>query len=184
MDKAKEDISDGEILKLWRDVNFSGSYRGVQTFQVLLKTDLNIHISSKRLYNILKKDPIFLLHLKPQRNFPRRKFDLSYYGQLIQSDVGFMFENEGFKYFLVLIDCYSHKIFVSALKNKSSETVLSEFKKGLKSLDTEVAAVETDQGTEYALVKKYCLNSKIRFKYKFGKNKARYKMILAHYNNN
>ncbi len=47
-------ISDQKILELWRDPTFSGSYRGIRTFQLLLKTDLNIDISQNRLYSILK----------------------------------------------------------------------------------------------------------------------------------
>ena len=55
-------VSDEEILKLWRDPNFAGSYRGVRAFQTLLKTDLNIDVSEQRLLNILKTDPLFLMH--------------------------------------------------------------------------------------------------------------------------
>jgi len=33
-------ISDKEILRLWHDPSFAGSFRGVRTFQILLKTDL------------------------------------------------------------------------------------------------------------------------------------------------
>ena len=35
-------VSDKRLLQLWRDPNFSGSYRGIKTFQTLLKTDLNV----------------------------------------------------------------------------------------------------------------------------------------------
>lgn len=166
-------ISDEEILRLWKDINFAGSYRGVKTFQILLKTDLNIDVSEKRIYNIIKKDSVFLIHLKPKRHINRRSFDLNFYGELLQGDVGFMFDYEGYKYFLLLIDCYSHKIFVSPLKNKKSETLFQEFKKGFDYYKTDISAIETDQGTEFALVKKYCSTHNIRFRYKFGKNKAR-----------
>lgn len=168
------EISDKEILRLWRDINFSGSYKGVKTFQLLLKTDLNLDIPERRLYNVLKNDPVFLIHLKPKRNFERRSFDLNYYGEVLQSDLGFMFENKGFKYFLLIIDCYSHKIFVKAIKDKKSSTILDAFKEGLQFYNTDITKVETDQGTEYSLVKQYCKQNNIIFKYKFGKNKARY----------
>jgi hypothetical protein len=65
-------ISDKRILELWRSPQFSGSYRGIRTFKRLLKTDLDIDISESRLFNILKKDPVYLIHLKPARNFKRR----------------------------------------------------------------------------------------------------------------
>ena len=78
-------ISDEKILELWRSPNFEGSYRGIKTFQVLLKTNLNINVSEKRLYKILRTDPIFLIHQKPQRNFERRHYDVKNYGELVQT---------------------------------------------------------------------------------------------------
>ena len=53
------DISDDKLLELWRDPIFSGSYIGVKTFQILLKTDLNINLSESRLFKILRNDQIF-----------------------------------------------------------------------------------------------------------------------------
>lgn len=171
---TNSDITDEKLLKLWRDINFSGSYRGVKTFQILLKTDLNIDVSEKRLYNILKNDHIYLIHAKPKRNYLRRKFDLNSYGELIQSDIAYMFEYESFKYFLVIIDCFSNKIYAKALKDKTSQSVLECFKSLLAKFkfDT-VTKLETDQGTEFNLIKKYCKENNIIFKYKYGANKAR-----------
>ena len=59
---SSSNISDEELLRLWRDPNFSGSYRGAKTVQVLLKTDLGIDVSQHRLYRVFKNDPIFLIH--------------------------------------------------------------------------------------------------------------------------
>jgi hypothetical protein len=93
-------VSDEKILNLWRDPNFSGSYRGIKTFQLLLKTDLNIEISEKRLYKIIKKDSIFLIHQRRKKNFPRRSYDLRFYGELVQADIAYMFPYKHFLYFL------------------------------------------------------------------------------------
>ena len=49
-----QNVSDKTILELWRSPQFSASYRGIRTFKRVLFTDLNIDISEKRLYNILK----------------------------------------------------------------------------------------------------------------------------------
>ena len=86
-------VSDEEILKLWRDPNFAGSYRGVRAFQTLLKTDLNIDASEQRLLNILKTDPLFLMHQTPKRHFQRRKYNIHFYGELVQMDIAFMFSD-------------------------------------------------------------------------------------------
>jgi len=70
----KTTISDEDILKLYRDKYFSGSYRGIRTFQALLKTDKNIDVPLKRLYNAVKNDPIYLMHTTPTKIFQRRKY--------------------------------------------------------------------------------------------------------------
>jgi len=61
--------TDQDILNLWKDKEFSGSFRGVRTFQACLKTDKNIDISENRLYTILKKEPLFLTHQRSKKKF-------------------------------------------------------------------------------------------------------------------
>ena len=65
-------ISNDEILKLWHSVLFSGSFSGIKTFQTCLKLEKDIDISESRLYSILKKDPIFIIHQKRQKELDRR----------------------------------------------------------------------------------------------------------------
>ena len=81
---STEEISDEEILKLWRNPEFEGSYRGLKVFQTLLKTNLDIDVSEKRLYRIIKHDSIYLLHKKPNRNITRRFYYVRYYGEVLQ----------------------------------------------------------------------------------------------------
>lgn len=169
-----ENSEDQVILKLWHDPNWIGSFRGIKTFQAFLKTDKNITVSSRHLTNLLKNDNLYLMHLKPKRNIKRRHYFLNNYGELIQADLGYMFDFEGYKYFLLLIDCYSLKIFVKSLKNKTSETVLKAFIETLKQFKTTIYKIEVDQGTEFVSAAKYCKQNKILFKYKYGQNKANF----------
>jgi hypothetical protein len=168
-------ITDDKLLKLWRDPTFAGSYRGVRTFQILLKTDLNIDVSQKRLYDLLKKDSIFLIHTKPKRKFDRRHYDLRTYGELVQADIAQMFEYDGFKYFLLLIDCFSSKIFVKCLKSKNSEEVAKKFSEIFEEFGSEIHVLETDRGKEFlGASKELFKKKKIFYKQKFGRNKANY----------
>jgi len=166
------EVKSETILKLWHDKNWIGSFRGIKTFQSLLKTDKNISVSEKQLYKILKNDKLYLLHLRPKSKVYRRKYDLNCYGEIVQFDLGFMFEFEGYKYFILLIDCFSFKIFIEPLKTKSSEEVFKAFKKLLNKYKTTIYKVEVDKGTEFVLCKKYCIENHIIFKYKYGNNKA------------
>ena len=56
LEMSQTQISDEELLKYWRNENFSGSYRGARIFQVLLKTDENIDVPLSRIYKVLSKD--------------------------------------------------------------------------------------------------------------------------------
>ena len=145
-------ISDKRILELWRDPTFSGSYRGVRAFQILLKTDLNIDISQNRLYDIFKKDSIYLIHTKRKRNIERRHYDLRTYGELVQADIAQMFEFNGYKYFLLLIDCFSSKLFVKCLKTKNSDEVAKAFSDIFREFGTQIHVLETDRGNTYDLI--------------------------------
>ena len=93
-------ISDKELLKLWRDPTLKLSYRGIRTFQLLLKTDFHISVGLKRLYSVVQQDPIYLQHKRPIRNFARRFYYVTYYGEVFQMDLASMFEYDSYKYFL------------------------------------------------------------------------------------
>lgn len=83
-------LSDDDILKLYEDKNFLGSFSGVQNFKIFLKTDYQEDISTKRLYNILKKLPNYVQNLRPVRKFARRPYNVDSFGKLLQMDLGFM----------------------------------------------------------------------------------------------
>ena len=168
-------ITDKKILELWRSPSFSGSYRGIKTFQLLLYTDLHIDVSESYLYRVLKTDPIFLMHTRPKRKIHRRKYDLRFYGELCQADIAQMFEYNDYKYFLLLIDCFSSKIFVKCLKNKDSETVSNAFSEIFDNFGAEIHVLETDQGKEFLGKSKVLFKKKKNFfKQKFGRNKSNY----------
>ena len=170
------EVSDQEIKDLWHDPTFFGSFRGVSTFQKLLKTDLNINISQDRLYNILKEDQLFLIHQRPKRNFDRRKYDVHFYGQLVQIDLAYMFPDadSNDKYFLLAIDVFSFKIFAVPLKNKNSDTVLLALKNIFLKFRHPITEIQADRGKEFISkqFKNYLKLKKCFIKFKKGKNKA------------
>jgi len=60
-----------KIIQLWRDPDFEGSYTGIKTFQTLLKLNKDIDISERKLYEILKNDPIFVMHIRSKKTIQR-----------------------------------------------------------------------------------------------------------------
>ena len=167
-------MSEEDILRLWRDVNFEGSFSGVKTFQILLKLNKDIDISERKLYSILKNDPLFVMHQRGNKKIARRFYNINYYGELVQSDLAYMFEHDSYKYFAVTYDCFSGKVYAEPLKDKSSETVKKCLVTLINKFQTSITKFECDQGTEFSKFKVYCKENGIIFKYKYGQNKANF----------
>lgn len=172
------DISDEKIIQLWRDPNFSGSYTGIKTFQILLKTDLNKDVSEDRLYKVLKRDQNYLIHQRKYRKIERRHYDVNFYGQLVQIDLAHMFEDTqtGSKYFVLLIDVFSFKIFATPISEKSSKKVAEVLQKIFFEFGADIYEIQADRGTEFKgkECKELFKQHKILFRFKTGKNKANF----------
>ena len=67
-------LSDEDILKLYQDTNFAGSFSGVKNLKHFIKTDFGEDISEQRLYNVLKTLPNYIYQLRPVRKFPTRNY--------------------------------------------------------------------------------------------------------------
>lgn len=140
---TKSNISDEQIKALWHNPKIG--YRGIKTFQVFLKTDYNIDISQQRLYRILKEDPLYLIHLTPPKKIERRSYDVKFIGELLQMDLAQMFEFDDYKYFLIVTDCFSSKIWTRNLKSKTAKTVFEALKDIIESLSFPIQEIESDR---------------------------------------
>lgn len=167
-------LSDDELLEKYRDINFGGAFSGARNFQVFLKTELNEDVPLKRIFEILKKQPFYIISQKAIRRFPRRKYTVAGFGCLMQSDIAFMFEKNGFKYFLVLIDVFSRHLYVEILKDKTAETVKQAFQKIFATFTSPITKIETDEGGEFIGLKSFFKKEKIIFSIKAGTNKANF----------
>ena len=92
---------------------------------------------------------------------------------MVESDIAFMFEKNNYKYILVSVDCFSHKIFAEPLKTKSSSEVQGAFQILLNQFNAPISTLATDQGTEFIGLKSFFKKNNIRLILKRGKNKAR-----------
>jgi hypothetical protein len=84
-----------------------------------------------------------------------------------------MYEYNGYKYFLLVVDGFSSKVFVRPLKTKDSLTVSKALDDIFTEFKSQIYVFETDRGSEFkgpckALFKKWS----IIYKPKFGANKA------------
>lgn len=152
----------------------AGSFRGLKTFQAVLKVDKGIDISENRLRQILRKEPSYLIHqLKPFK-IKRRAAITHNYGELCQADIAYVFESDVTKekYFLLLVDVYSNKIFVEVLHNKESVTVAKAFERIFKRFGAPIYELQTDKEFASRECKKLFKKYQILFRTKRGINKS------------
>ena len=78
-------------------------------------------------------------------------------------DVGNLsYKNDGVKYILTMICCFTKKAWVVPIKSKKSDVVLNAFKTVFKTIDKPPRSVLMDLGGEFALVRKWCDDKSIR----------------------
>jgi len=90
------------------------------------------------------------LHKPARKNFPRRRVKVLGIGDLLQADLVEMLpyakENEGYKYLLTLIDCFSKKAYAAPVKDKTAKNVKSAME---SILPNNVRNLQTDAGKEF-----------------------------------
>ena len=165
--KRQTDRTDREavelIKKMYKQTSFSGSFSGIQSLQRAIWADKGLHISQRLIQkavnevclkrqlhaaasdNVPFQIPSYVQHLRPIRRFPRAHYSVSSLWQLVQADLAFMHDYNGYKAFLLLIDCFSHRIFTRALKTKSKDEVLKAFLSIIEEGKMEIVVLQTDR---------------------------------------
>lgn len=113
-----------------------------------------------------KRQVVEELHKPARINFKRRRVILKSLNDLFQADLvemqQFSKENKGYKYILVVINCFSKFVWAFPLKTKTGQEVSKAMLNVFKT--EKVKNLQTDNGTEYynkyfkQLVKKYNVN--------------------------
>ena len=171
---SSDNVSDEEILRLWKSPLFSGSFFGCKKFALLLKTDLNITVPESRILRVLSQDPLFITHQRKRQKIQHRHFFLSSVGECVQGDLAFMFSRNEYHYIVVCVDIFSGKIFTRPIKDKYSATVAKALKSIFNEFKTQIQKFETDRGTEFKgpSCRKLYKEKKIYFKQKNPPNKG------------
>lgn len=105
------------------------------------------------------------LHSGARRNFPRRRVIVKSIDDLFETDLidmsKYSRQNKGFKFILVLINCFSKFVWVRPLKSKGADDVVCAMNDILKSIKYKPSKLNSDHGKEYynskfkALMHKY-----------------------------
>lgn len=115
-----------------------------------------------------KRQIVNELHKSVRRNFRRRRTIIKGFGDLWQADLAemqsFAEENKGYRYILIVIDCYSKYAWARPLKNKTAREVHNAMKNILREADYSAKHLQTDLGTEFynrqfsSLMEQYNIN--------------------------
>ena len=147
------------LKRLYFDAKKPGSYTGLSTFKRSVPKRLK-----KRAESWLRDQDVYNLHRPVRRKFQRTKIITSGIDQQFQADLVDLTKisshNDGFKFLLNVIDCFSRYAWTRMLKNKKSNTVST----ALEDIFSEGRVpdyLQTDQGMEFRnkqvqdLLKKY-----------------------------
>jgi hypothetical protein len=114
----------------------------------------------------IKKQVVDEIHNQARINFPRRRVIVKSLNDLFQADLVEMIpysgENNGFKYILVVINCFSKFVWAFPLKTKTGYEVVENMEKVFK--QQQPKNLQTDMGKEFfnktfqLLMKKYNIN--------------------------
>lgn len=109
------------------------------------------------------------LHKPVRKNFPRRKTIIKDYYDYFQIDLmefqPYSHLNEGFRYVLVVINCFSKFVWTRPLKSKTGSEVTKSMKDILESAGYSPKNIGSDMGSEFknshfnSLMKKYKINN-------------------------
>lgn len=167
-------LSNEEILELYRNPNFGGSFSGVRVFRDYIFAEKNELVSLKRLYDVLKTDRNYLMHMKPVRSFPRRPYHVNGFGDIVQMDLMEMPNFDGYRYALILVDVFSRHLYAVPLKQKTGAEVGAGFEQLYKEFQSPISKLESDKGQEFLSNKKLFQKLGIYFHTKGQTHKANF----------
>jgi len=146
-----------KVVSLYVDPSFPGAFSGSVTFTQLLHTDAGINLKYKDVLKILHSIPTFVQSAKRRYKFPRRSYNIQGFGELMQADLGFLNESNGYIGFLICVDVFSYKIWGRMLKQKTADAVLNAFKSIYEEVNEPLPenlekipySMQFDSGTEF-----------------------------------
>ena len=126
---------------------------------------------SSKIADFLRQNENYSLHRRiVKRKFPRRKIITHYPFQIFQADLieysqrSYSYANHGYRFILIVIDCFSKMLYAEAVKRKSSEYMADAIDNIFKQFDYFPNSLITDKGLEFynskvqAVLRKYGIN--------------------------
>ena len=108
---------------------------------------------TNKILKYLRRNTTHSLFKRKRKKFPRRRIITRYPGNIVQSDLidmqKFSGSNSGYNYILVVIDCFSKKLWVRPLKTKRGQETSQALRSIIESMQFPVQTMIFDEGLEY-----------------------------------
>jgi len=139
-----------QLKKIYYDPKHPASFSTIE--KLWLATGKKI--PKKTVTEWLLGQETFTRHQPRRVRFHRNRYVVFNIAQLYEADLAVFAEefskyNDGVKYLLVVIDCFSKYIFVEPLKRKTTEAIIAAFKKIFLRSDVKSERLQTDKGGEF-----------------------------------
>ena len=150
--ETSKDITVEEVKRLYRNPRQAGSLGGVRKFFEALRRQ-GKKVSYKTVQQWLQEEDLYQLHKPKKIKFPRRPFIVQGMDHLWQADLSDLSSlkkyNDGFRFLLCIIDCFSKFAWVTAVKDKTARTLQRAVKEILDSTPRKPLFIQTDKGSEF-----------------------------------
>ena len=147
MEKASSSV---QIEQVFNDPKFG--FTGINDIQRKLK-DIGQNISQKEIKTFLETHSAYTRHKPLVKNFTRRRFYSPRIDEIWQADLAYFSDfpedNDGFLYWLVVLDTFSKYCWVIPLRTKQGLEVANGFQKILSESKRKPNSLNTDSGTEF-----------------------------------
>lgn len=145
-------ITSAEVQKLYRDPKYPGSFGGLNKFLLALRKK-GYKIRHDQLEKWLQEDDLYQMHKPSRKTFPRRPYiiqGIDHLWQVDLSDVSSLKEfNDGHRFLLFVIDCFSKYAWVRAIKDKTGKVLTEAMKDILSTTDRKPLQIQSDKGSEF-----------------------------------
>ena len=139
-----------DLKKYYNDAKFPGSFTGKKSFYEAVKAK-HPRIKRSAINKYLRSDDTYTLHKPVQKPRRYRRVYTKGIGYLYQIDLvdmsAFARSNRGYRWIIMVLDCFSKKLWAFKTKNKKGKTITD----ALRALLTKnkPIKIETDKGTEF-----------------------------------
>ena len=141
------------LHQLYSTASDPGSYGGVNRLYRRAK-EVGLNVTKKDVTNYLKNIYAYSLHKPARKHFARNPTYVGCIDRQWQADLADMKDlsrkNNGYKYILTVIDCFSKYAWAIPIKDKTSKTVVDAFKELFRQSAPRVPLrLHTDKGLEF-----------------------------------